>query len=272
MLGFIILNARLKRKNIQMRQPVILFLLFILPLLAKPCLASSFEQLSYLTEEYPPLNYTENDKVTGLSVVLLNKIWQELKVKPQRIIVQPWARAYRNLEQQDNVVLFAIAQTKQRKDKFQWACPIENSDTNALIALKSSKIKVNSFDELSQYAIGTVRYDIAEQVLMEQLSSTINIFSNVTMKPNLELMAKGRIQMIAYDLQAANNMIIQWGGDLDDYETVFVFPTAFTCFAFSKGVDPALVQQFQQALTKIFHTDEYQQLLQKFYSEASRAG
>ncbi|WP_281561178.1 transporter substrate-binding domain-containing protein [Thalassomonas sp. RHCl1] len=251
-----------------MRQIVSGFLFLISAVLATPCSASHFERLDYLTEEYPPLNYTEHGKLTGLSVVLLEKIWQELNVKPQKIRVLPWARAYRNLEQQDNVVLFAIAKTKQRKDKFQWACPIETTDTNALIALKSSRIKVSSFDELAQYAIGTVRFDIAEQLLMEQLSSTINIVSNVTMKPNLELMAKGRIQMIAYDQQAANNMIIQWGGDLDDYETVFVFPTAFTCFAFSKQVDPALVRQFQQALTKIVATEEYRQLMKQFYSRA----
>lgn len=252
-----------------MRQIVISLLLLSLAVLATPGLASPFEQLDYLTEEYPPLNYTENGKLTGLSVVLLEKIWRELKVKPQKVRVLPWARAYRNLEQQDNVVLFAIAQTKRRKDKFQWACPIETTETNALIALKSSRIKINSFDELARYAIGTVRFDIAEQLLMEQLSSTINIVSNVTMKPNLELMAKGRIQMIAYDLQAANNMIIQWGGNLNDYETVFVFPTAFTCFAFSHQVDPKLVAQFQQALTKIVSTEEYQQLMKQFYSKAS---
>ena len=254
---------------IRMRQLLSCLLFFNLAVLATSCPASSFEELDYLTEEYPPLNYTENGELTGLSVVLLQKIWQELKVKPQRIQVQPWARAYRNLQQEDDVVLFAIAKTARRKDKFQWACPIETSETNALIALKSSKIKINNFGELAKYAIGTVRYDIAEQMLMEQLSSTINIVSNVTMKPNLELMSKGRIQMIAYDQQAANNMIIQWGVDLDDYETVFVFPTSYTCFAFSKRVDPRLVQQFQQALTKIFHTEEYQRLMKQFYSRAN---
>ena len=48
-------------------------------------------KLIYLTENFPPFNYIENDELKGFSVELLKLIWKELGVKPQKIEIYPWS-------------------------------------------------------------------------------------------------------------------------------------------------------------------------------------
>jgi len=132
----------------------------------QPGFAGSFESLRYTTEVYPPYNYIEQDRLTGLSVEMLRRVWDELGVVHQKTDVLPWARAYYDLEHQSNRVLFAVAQKKSRLKKFQWACPIVPSHSGALIALKSSKITIGDSSELKQYIIGTIREGSTEEDLI----------------------------------------------------------------------------------------------------------
>ena len=82
-------------------------------------------KLEYLTEEYPPYNYSDpQGQPTGLAVDLLQMIWQHSGVTPQPVRILPWARGYYLLTQKPNVVLFSTARTEAREDLFKWVCPI----------------------------------------------------------------------------------------------------------------------------------------------------
>lgn len=232
--------------------------------------ASSFEDLHYTTEEYPPYNYTVNGrKVTGLSVELLRLIWKELGVREQKITVLPWARAMRDLERQSNIVLFTTTKTPRRSEKFQWVCPIDFENNDAVIALKSTNIKINQISDLEQYVIGTIRNDVSEELLFEKLENHNNVIRNVTMKPNIELMAKGRIQLIAFSESAVYEMIEKWGGNKELYETVYAFTGGENCYAFSKNIAPSIVSRFQQAFDKINQTQESKEIRQRFFPSAN---
>lgn len=225
------------------------------------CYASSFEELNYTTEEYPPYNYTDNGQVTGLSVALLRLTWKELGVKEQKISVLPWAYAITELEIQPNNVLFTTTLTPQRRDKYQWACPIYEKAASSIISLKSNKIKIDSLSDLEEYEVGTIRYDISENIL---LASNLKVRSNITMEENLELMDRGEIQVIAYDKSIAFNMFKKWGWDSNRFESVYDYGSKTGCYAFSKQVDSSLVEQFQQAFDKVMKTPKAKELYRYF--------
>ncbi|WDE09990.1 substrate-binding periplasmic protein [Thalassomonas haliotis] len=232
------------------------------------CLAGSFESLHYTTEIYPPYNYIEQGRLTGLSVEILRRIWDELAVAPQKIDVLPWARAYYDLEHQGDRVLFAMAQKKSRLNKFQWACPIIARHNGALIALKSSRITIKDISDLKQYVIGTIRDgSIEEDLIAIQGGRKSNIVRNISLAANLSLLNKGRIQLLAHQQQASPMMITQLGYNTEDYEVVYVLKSLPICFAFSLAVEPGLIEKFQQALTKVINTGEYQQLKEQYFPE-----
>lgn len=178
-----------------------LAVLVALPLMMSPVRAEeqSLAGLYYMTEEYPPFTYLDDDdQVTGFSAELLARVWDELAIPPQKITLLPWARAYFDLINQDNRVLFGVARTLAREDKFHWACPIIKT-RYMLFTNKPGKVEINSDQNLQHYRIGTIRFDIGEQLLLEKLDSQMNISSNVSLSANLEMMEKGRIDLFVYD-------------------------------------------------------------------------
>ncbi|BDX08435.1 substrate-binding periplasmic protein [Planctobacterium marinum] len=235
--------------------------------IASPTLAerSNFLDLQLATEDYAPMNYFERGVFKGISIDLLNLIWQREGITNEpEIVLYPWARAYFELKNEPNFVLFAVARIPSRETLFEWACPIVDTHY-ILLAKKSSKIKINSIDDLENYTIGTVRSDVSEQALLSILNEPFNILSNTSMRPNLELMDKGRVHMIAYDKLGANQMLSNAGRNPEDFESVYTVADSQTCFAFNKQVDPDIITRFRQHLQAIVEDGQYQEILSRYY-------
>jgi polar amino acid transport system substrate-binding protein len=248
-------------------------LLLALPLLMSPALAAerSLQDLHYMTEEYPPFSYRVNGDVSGFSVEILDQVWAELGIPEQQITLLPWARAYFDLINQDNKVLFGVARTPAREGQFQWACPIIKT-RYMLFTNKPDEVKVASDQDLQNYRIGTIRFDVGEQLLLEKLDRKVNISSNVSLSANLEMMEMGRIDLFVYDQRSAGIMIDKLGYRSEDFHAIYHLKDSVTCFAFSRTMDKRLVEQFQGALDKVVATDFYQELLQKYLPGHSRKG
>ncbi|MCR3970346.1 transporter substrate-binding domain-containing protein [Aeromonas veronii] len=123
-------------------------------------------KLEYLTEEYPPYNFSDpQGQPTGLAVDLLQMIWQHSGVPPQPVRILPWARGYYLLTQKPNVVLFSTARTQAREGLFKWVCPIGYSEY-ILLGRKAQNITLTAFDQMSQYKISAEQlcYAFSRQV------------------------------------------------------------------------------------------------------------
>lgn len=227
---------------------------------------SPFLNLQLATEDYAPMNYFEGGRFKGISIDLLTLIWQRESIKTApEIVLYPWARAYFELQNRPNFMLFAVARIPSRESLFQWACPIVDTHY-ILLAKKSSQIKIYSAADLEHYTIGTVRSDVSEQALLSILNKPFNILSNTSMRPNLELMDKGRVQLIAYDELGANQMLSNAERNPDDFESVFTVADSQTCFAFNPNVPEHTVARFQAHLRTIVASGEYQAILDRYYS------
>ncbi len=227
--------------------------------------ASQLEDLHYITEDYPPFNYQEQGKLKGIAIDLLHLVWQREGMQAQDIDILPWARAMHLLKHSDNAVLFAVAKTPQRTDDFKWACPIVET-RYVLFAKKRAKYKIDNVSQLEQYTIGTIRADVGEQALMAVLDSPVNIFSNVSMAANLDMLERGRIQLVAYDELAAGAMFRRFGYDPADFEVVFPITDSTTCYAFSKNVPDSTIATFQGHLNQIVRQDGYQSLVTEYFA------
>ena len=71
-------------------------------------------QYSIYTEEIPPWNYTQDQKLTGFSVEIVREMLRDLKIE-DNITVVPWARGYRATLAGGRSVLFSIARTEHRE-------------------------------------------------------------------------------------------------------------------------------------------------------------
>ena len=224
-----------------------------------PAHAQSFEDLTYMTEEYYPFNYTEKGEVKGISVELLHLVWKELGVTPQPIEVLPWARAYDRIQHEPRTFLFSMARTEDREDMFQWAGPTMVARF-VLIAKKSSNITLTSLKDLAGKSVGTLRKDISD-ILLKDYNGIAKVEAVAKMEQNVSKLVSDRLDMVAYEKRSWERLIKRLGLYPDDFETVFTLCETSVYYAFHQGIPPAMVREFQQALDLVKARPAYQQVL-----------
>jgi len=214
--------------------------------------AQSIDDLDFYIDEYPPYNFIENGQVTGISVDLILEILKMTGSRSGRedIELVPWARGYNYALTKKNIILFVMTRTPEREDLFQWVGPVASSNM-VLVARKSSRIKIDSVDDIREYALGAVRDDIGEMLLRRLLGDGIEISltnNGINCARQLNL---NRIDLWSYEENVAFWFIKKAGLDPDDFEVVYSIEEASEWFALSRRTDPAIVEQLQDALDRI---------------------
>jgi len=239
----------------------ILFLFFISTVIAQE---ADLDELVYLTEEYKPYNYMEDNEQKGISIDLLKLVWKEMGTSEKTISFYPWARAYRLLQLKKNTVLFATAHTEERKDLFKWVCPI-TSNQYVLFAKKDRGIKINSLDDAKKYQTGTIRDDISENILLNANFERDTIDSVTDISQNIKKIERNRIDLIAYGKDSLLKILKKEGYNDGDYEVVYTLKESEICYAFHKSTSEKIINKFQNSLDKIRKQPVYEKLLKKYF-------
>jgi polar amino acid transport system substrate-binding protein len=86
----------------------------------------------------------------------------------QELIYLPWRRAYHHASTEPNTLIFALARTIQREEKFHWVGQLIPVNYY-LFRLKSrADIQINSLDDARAYRIGVVNYHVHHEFLLAQ--------------------------------------------------------------------------------------------------------
>ena len=222
-------------------------------------------KLEYLTEEYPPYNFSDpQGQPTGLAVDLLQMIWQHSGVTPQPVRILPWARGYYLLTQKPNVVLFATARTEARDPLFKWACPIGYAEI-VLMGLASHPLRIARLEDAQQHTIGAVRADVGEQLLLNSGFDEQKIMTANRLPQALRMLTSGRVDLISSNKATLMDLIQAQQLDPAQFEVRWVLSSEQFCFAFSHPVDDALVKEFQHGLTQVLASSEFQRIQHKYF-------
>jgi len=106
------------------------FLLLIISTAIMPSLAAdqsfSAKDLTYVTEQYPPYNFQQYGKLQGISVDLLEKVWERMGVDLDRNVIKvvPWTEGYQRTLEENDTVLFTTFRLPEREKLFKWAGPV----------------------------------------------------------------------------------------------------------------------------------------------------
>lgn len=77
------------------------------------------QEITIVTENYPPYQYGENSEVKGLNTEIVNSILKELNMEV-RIEMYPWAPAYQMVIENKNTLIYKIFRTQVRENLFKW--------------------------------------------------------------------------------------------------------------------------------------------------------
>ena len=242
---------------------------FIISLLV--ALFSQAEEIHFYTENYPPFNFRDGVKASGISVEILIKIHQKMgKSDDVKIHFAPWARSYHNALQLKNAAVFSTTRIDDREGLFKWVGPIVDNNI-VIVGKKARNFSIKLKSDLMGYKIGAVRYDIGELVL-KRLGMPEDQMVIVTLPEQAARLLKlDRIDLWVYGWQVAKEIQKKLDLDTAKYEVIFNYGSAGKLYyAFNKDIDDKVIEKYQQALdlikTRITDSGktEYELILEKY--------
>jgi len=233
--------------------------------LTVPVLAA--ETVKIVTEEFPPYNYTENGKLTGLATDVVEAVLKEMNVEGS-FQSMPWARAYETALNSENVMIYSITRTEQRDKLFKWVGVIAPGDWY-LFSLQGRNLKLKRLDEAKKYQTATVNEDVGEQFLVSKgFAIGKNLQSSNKYEFNYEKLKLGRVDLWVANGLVAAHLSRQAGDDpakvlapayhFDD------LGSAGNYMAFGPKTSDAYVQRFRKGLEAIKRKGIFEALQKKW--------
>lgn len=250
------------------RRTSMLFALFaILALLTRALPVRADEPLKILTEEYPPYNYTDKGKITGLGTEVVQAVLKEIHIEGQ-FQSMPWARAYETAQNTENVLIYSINRSKEREKLFKWVGQITPTDFY-LFSMKSRNIQLADLNSAKSLQIGTVNQDVGEQYLMVQgFAVGRNLQSSSKYELNYEKLKLGRVDLWVMNELSAYYIVRQAGDDptlvLQKSLRVPELSGGGNHMAFGLKTPDALVERFRKGLEAIKKNGIYDALQKKW--------
>lgn len=238
---------------------------WLIPVITSVSLAHASQVgLTFLSEQNPPVNYQDNNQhAAGFSVDLLHLIWEEMSEPQQSIQFLPWARAYYITQTEPGSVLFATSRTSERENMFKWVCPISTSNV-VLIQRKNEYQDLSSQAALKKLTIGVVRADIAEDVVIAQTHNKIKLFKARNIEQLILLLQSHKVDMIATYEPVFYTTLQQNGIDPANYPRKLILQQMTDCYAFNRATSDSVIKKYQDALTKVRHSQKYNDLLERY--------
>ena len=232
---------------------------------ASPAFAT--ETVRIVTEEYPPYNYTDNGKITGLGTDVVQAVLRELQIEGQFQSL-PWARAYETAQSSDSVLIYSMNRSKEREKLFKWVGQITPTDFY-LFSLKSRNLQINDLAEVKNLQIGTVNQDVGEQYLLQHgFTVGRNLQSSNRYELNYEKLKRGRIDLWIMNELGAYYMARQAGDDpsatLQKSMRIAELSGGGNYMAFGLKTPDALVERFRKGLETIKRNGIYDALQRKW--------
>jgi polar amino acid transport system substrate-binding protein len=220
--------------------------------------AVGLAQLSYLTEEWAPFNYADKGKPSGISVEILEAIFQTMDVNRTSADVQilPLSEGFRRAQGNDTV-LFSIVRSPERDPLYQWAGPFTKARF-VVWAPVSKNITITSPADMNRYRIGAVKGTIENTLLADEGVNASAIVHGLAPADLIRMLQADQIDLWAtgdvtgrYEMQAA-------GADPDAYEIVHTLSENDFYFLFSKNVPADLVSAFSDGIETVKNQEDAQ--------------
>jgi len=223
-------------------------------------------QLTFITEEYKPLNFTENGAATGLGPELLKEICRDLGI-PFTTQVLPWEQGYAQALSDNQTVLYSTILNADRKELFKWAGPYASLDW-LFYAASSNPIELSSFEDARLVSgIGVLQdYSITQYLISEGFTNLVYCDNN---QDALTKLLNGEIDLFPSDKITAEAALTAIGKSIYDVTGKLTIRTDLIYFAFNKAIPDEVVADFQRVIDKSKQNGFLKQLYQQYLQSAN---
>lgn len=241
-----------------------LLLAFVAALVAHPAIAGPIDKLTFYTEEFPPYQYTDEGRLKGMFVEVVQAIFETADTDKtvQDIEIVPWARGFNTVVEKPNTVLFGTARTEEREDKFLWVGPATPSN-HGIFARKADEHSFTDLDYLNDYRVATIREDVAEELTLAGGVQKSQLMRQSQTVPIIRALERGRADFWAYNIQVGWHMLNKQNV-AHKYEVVHTLREGDNYIAVNPDSDPDTVQALRDALAKVKASGTYDNILDSY--------
>ncbi len=220
-------------------------------------------KITMMTEDFAPFGfYDSNGQLTGIGVEIVQHVMKRLDLKDE-IQVLPWSRAIKQLELLPNRALFCVARTPARDGKFDWVGPMLSDGVYLYHSRRfdSSSENINSARQWQSIAV-TANYP-EHQTLIDL--GFDNLWVTNQPRENARLLSYDRVTAMVAGEFAMPSLLDAEGINRDEIvrSEINLFDIDLY-IAFSKGTNPKILHQWQQALEEFQRTSEYQAIRKRY--------
>lgn len=244
-----------------MRRVIGLFIIFWISIST-----SVAEEITIVTEHYPPFNYEERGEVKGIATKVVQAVLHHVDVKAS-IRVLPWARAYYMAQHQKNVLIYSLARFPERETLFKWVGAIAPLTTYVYKLKRRTDIIVETFDDLRAYRIGVLNQAADHQYLLAQGFDQLDPVSRHEL--NVKKLQAERIDLFVTQELWFVSLVKSLGLEQEDFERVYYLEDLSGEFymAFSLTTSDAIVESFRKALRTIKENGTYEAILKRYLGD-----
>ncbi len=225
-------------------------------------------ELTILTENYPPYNYSEekNGRVIGFTTELVEAILKETGNEHLTIELYPWKRAYMMVQKEPNILLFTMTRTKERENQFKWVGPVAERVQWLWKLKKRTDINIKTLKDAENYTITVVPDSAVYQYLVSQ-----GFKDEKQLRPIYDGNLSTKIFLVGHDdlifdtkLGMAYRLKLL-GKSADLVEPVLALPSTGNYYlAFSLRTPDSTVSLFQEVLDNLKSNGTFNRILQKY--------
>jgi len=221
--------------------------------------------LTVLTEEYPPVTFMKDGKVSGFVTDMVREIMARQGI-PDEIRLISWDEAYNIALNTPNVVLFSTERTDKREKLFQWVGPV-GKNSAIFYAKKGSGIKINSLEEAGKLAsIATTTNWFTEQYLKSK--GFTNLVSSPVPTANVKQLMEGSVQVAVFTDITVSEIVNKAGYSMEDLEPVFLLSNTYFYIAMSIGTPVEIVKKWQSVLDGMKSDGTFEKIYRRYIPAA----
>lgn len=219
----------------------------------------------------PPYTFIENSELKGVSADAIFQVMDKMGIKNKEIEVSAsWAPAYDLLTTTDNIALFTIGLTPERKEKAQWAGPIAMLEIG-FAGIKSAGIEINSIDDAKSVESVGVMTGWASTETLENLGFT-NLKYFTTLPEAVKALYSGTVSTVFDNDNTMRMIAANEGLDVNELIKQYAYSAYQGYIAFSPGVSPILVAAWQEKIDELKKQGTLQQIYDKYLTGVKAPG
>lgn len=214
--------------------------------------STGLSTLHYYTEEFPPLNYRDNNELHGISLEILDAVMSGYRTNLTRnqVLLLPWSEGYDLAKKGPRTVLFSVARTPDRENLFKWAGPFASS-SNAIFSAKSGNVTYQNSSALKSLRIGIIANTSSISSLKDIGIPESSLITGRDGADMVSMLESGTIDAWSTGEITGMHFLRIFAKDPGSYDVLYRFPPADYYYAFSLDTPDTLVEAFQHGINTV---------------------